>query len=371
MNILFIVTSCLELAMGMLEMCKYEFPAKRVILWGFFFIYVFTALRNKYSRNEKMVFCVLMLLGGLLYIHSGINTGIKAPVYIFALKEMDIKKLFRCMVITMLIMFGSIFILAIFFDFGTVCFYDVRKSRGFGGLRICYGFSNPNMFQIAFYGALSYMLFAFEDRMNWKKWAGIMAVYMGVSFFTNSLTGMLVGAITGIGVFVVSKVRNKYLPEILMATFCCMVAFFLVVSFLAAMDVEKGVLLNTINDFISGRMNQLKLYTNEEIYTLPYMENWKLFSSRSHKNFYDMGYIQIFYYYGVVVACCYLGFVIYAVNQARKKRNSFGIVLMIGLCMYLFMEARYFSNYLTRDFLLMISAGVMWGKNEERISMGI
>ena len=84
-----------------------------------------------------------------------------------------------------------------------------------------------------------------------------------------------------------------------------------------------------------------------------------------------MGYIQIFYYYGIVMACCYLGFVIYAVNQARRKRNSLGIVLIMGLCMYLFMEARYFSNYLTRDFLLMISAGVMWGKDEKRISMGI
>ena len=371
MKIVFIIVSCLELAMGMLEMCKYEFPAKRVILWGFFFIYVVTALRNKYSRNEKLVFGVTMLLGGLLYIHSGINTGIKAPVYIFALKGIDIKKLFRCMVMTMLTMFGAIFLLALFFEFGTVCFYDIRKNRGFGGLRICYGFSDPNMFQIAFYGSLSYVFFTFADRMSWKKCSCIMAVYMGVSFFTNSFTGMLVGAFTGIGVLAVRKIRIRYLPEILVIAFSGMLFFFLVVSFLAAMDVEKGLLLNAINQFISGRMNQLQLYTNDEIYVLPYIENWMLFSSRSHKNFYDMGYIQIFYYYGIVMACCYLGFVIYAVNQARRKRNSLGIVLIMGLCMYLFMEARYFSNYLTRDFLLMISAGVMWGKDEKRISMGI
>lgn len=371
MKSMFILASCLELAMGMLEMCKYEVPGKRIVLWGFFILYLLTALRNKYSWKEKIVFAIMVLLGGLLYIQSGINTGIKAPVYILALKAIDIKKLFRYMVITMLSMFGVIFLLAIFFDFGTLCFYDIRKNRGFGGLRFCYGFSNPNMFQISFYGALSYIFVAYGDRVNWKKWACIMVVYMGISFFTNSLTGMLVGAVTGIGVFLISKARNRHLPNILMGALVCMLVFYIVVSFLAAMDVEKGLLMNAINKFISGRMNQLQLYTNNEIYALPYMENWTLFSSKSHKNFYDMGYIQIFYYYGIVMACCYLAFVIYAVNQARRRRDSLGIVLIIGLCMYLFMEARYFSNYLTRDFLLVVSAGVMWGTDEKDIFMDV
>lgn len=371
MEQLFIFASCVELAMGMLEMCRYEFAAKRIILWGFFLIYLLTALKNKYSGNEKKIFFIMMLLGGLLYIHSGINTGMKATVYIMALKEIDIRRLFRYMVITMLIMFAAIFVLAIFFDFGMLYLYDKRENRGFGGLRFSLGFSNPNLLQIAFFGTLSYVFLICGDRISWKKWTCIMAVYMGVSFLTNSLTGMLVGGFVGISVLTVSKVKIRFCPELLMGAFICMLAFFIVVSFLAALDVEKGLLLNAINEFTSERMNQLQYYTNNEIYALPYMKNWTLFSSRSNKNFYDMGYIQIFYYYGIVLACCYLAFVIYSVRQAQRKKDALGIVLIMGLCMYLFMESQYFSNYLTRDFLLMVSAGVMWRTDEEKISLGI
>lgn len=368
----FIVASCMELALGMLEMCKYEFAARRILLWGFFFIYVLAALRNKYSQKEKLVFSVTMLLGGLLYLHSGINTGIKAPVYIFALKGMDQKKVFRYMLITMLSMFGVIFLLALRFDFGTLYIYDIRKNRGFDGLRFCFGFSNPNMFQFALYGALSYAIYIERDRMNGKRLACIMAVYMGISFFTNSRTGMLVAVFTSMGVFLISKLETqkyKYIVQIYESAFVCMLVFFLAISFLAAMDVEKGFFLNAINKFISERMNQLGFYTKDEIYALPYIENWTLFSGRGNKNFYDMGYIQIFYYYGIVEAVCYLAFVVYAVHQAQKRGNLLEIVILMGLCMYLFMEARYFSNYLTRDFLLMVSAGVVWGKHEKNISM--
>ena len=108
-------------------------------------------------------------------------------------------------------------------------------------------------------------------------------------------------------------------------------------------------------------MNQLELYTNTESYALPYIWNWHLFSARENKNWYDLGYIQLFYYYGTVLGCCYLAFVCFVVRKAWIRKDSLGILLITGLCIYLFMEARYFSNYLTSDYLLMVSALVLKG----------
>ena len=58
MRELFIMASCLELAMGMLDMCKYELPGKRYILWGFFLIYLLVALRRKYSNREIIILII-------------------------------------------------------------------------------------------------------------------------------------------------------------------------------------------------------------------------------------------------------------------------------------------------------------------------
>ena len=63
--------------------------------------------------------------------------------------------------------------------------------------------------------------------------------------------------------------------------------------------------------------------------------------------------IYIFYYYGIVISLIYISFIINAVNRARKRNDSLGMVLITGLSMYLFMETGYYSNYLTLDFLLM------------------
>ncbi len=367
----FIAASCFELAMGILDMCKYEIPMKRIILWIFFFFYLLTALRNQYTKMEKGIFAISLILGGIMYVKTGINTGIKAPVYMFALKEMDIRSLFKSFLITMVIMIVAIFSLSLLGVFGSVYFYDVRKDRGFNGLRFCFGFSNPNMLQIALYGVLTYVFLLYGKNIKIIHWIAIMAIYLGITYMTNSQTGFLVGIFIGIAVLVVSRMNWCNLSNLLMILFVGTLMAMLGISFLAAADVEKGYWLECINTFISGRMNQLHLYTNDEIYALPFIDNWHLFSSRSNKNFYDMGYVQIFYYYGTVMATLYLLFVVRAVEQARRRKDSIGILLIFGLCIYLFMEARYFSNYLTRDFLLMVSAAVMWGKYEKTVSESV
>ena len=73
-----------------------------------------------------------------------------------------------------------------------------------------------------------------------------------------------------------------------------------------------------------------------------------------------MGYIQIFYYYGIIPGICYLGFLFYAGYRAMRRNNVFGLLALLGFSIYLFMESLFFSNYLTRDFLLMISAIIVW-----------
>lgn len=367
----FIVASCVELAMGILEMCNFEFPMKRIVLWGFFFVYSLNMITNKYVKREKIAFAIVFILGILLYANTGINTGIKASVYVMALKGIDSKKLLKSFLWTAMSMVIGIIIGTLFFDFGDIFFWVKTRDEKISKMCICLGFSNPNRLQLLLYGILSYFLLLYGKAIGRLGMISTMAAYFFMAYLTDCKTGMLIGALLFIAVLSARKIKTDHLADILMIFFLIGLGIMMIVSFLAAANIEKGFWMNLINEFISGRMNQLEEYTSKAFYNLPFMESWSLFSSRNNRNGYDMGYIYIFYYYGIVMATVYLAFIVGSVERARRRKDSLGIVLIAGLCVYLFMETGYYSNYLTRDFLLITSAVVWWGKYEKTISESV
>ena len=96
-----------------------------------------------------------------------------------------------------------------------------------------------------------------------------------------------------------------------------------------------------------------------------------MFGSRQNQGGYDLGYVQIFYYYGIVPAICYLVFVMYAAVKAWKDKRAGQLVVLFGFSIYLFMENVYFSNFIPINFLLVYSAVIVWGiyEREEKKSV--
>ena len=66
---------------------------------------------------------------------------------------------------------------------------------------------------------------------------------------------------------------------------------------------------------------------------------------------------SFFYYYGIVPAAGYFVFLFSAFGRAVKRKDKFGCLVLAVFSIYLFTESLYFSNYLTRDFMLMAAAG--------------
>lgn len=372
-QILFYVASCMELAMGIWQFSQFHQSGiswSRYLLWGFLLIYLLMMFQNTYTAKEKLIFSIMMIFGVLLYWHTGINTGIKAPIYIMALKGIDCRYLAKGFHFTII---GSICFIVMYTWIvvpDSLYFYDIRSNRGFDGMRFCFGFSDPNLLQIVLFAALTFTFLIYGKRMRSRSLIISLILYFGITFLTDSQTGFLVGIFITFGMLIIRKNKWTRISDVYFIIFVTGMSVMLLISLLAAADIEKGFWMNHINHFISGRMNQLELYTNTQDYALPYIENWHLFSARENKNWYDLGYIQLFYYYGIVVGCCYLAFVCHAVREAWMKRDSLGILLITGLSIYLFMESRYFTNYLTSDYLLMVSAIVLKKETSEMDFVG-
>jgi hypothetical protein len=364
--VLFIIASCVELALGILKECNYELPGTRFILWGTLFVYLLMMCCNRYTKKELLLFAVFTSIGMVLYVSSGINTGIKAPIYILALKGVDCKKLYRIITFTLAILLvgivGLYFVNIFVFGDGIS---DYRLKSVYNGYS--FGFCNPNRFQVEMFSLMVFSLLQWNDRLKVP-----VRILGGVLYFTTCIlsdcnTGILVGGFVFILFWLLRYIKCEKWRNLLTIGVALSLIVMIAISVVGATGY-RGTVIEIIDKFISGRIGQLSEYNNEPFHLTGEIYNWRLFSTTLHKNVYDLGYVQLFYYYGYVPAVCYLFFVGYSIYVAWRNNKVLEILALWGFAIYLFMEAAYFSNYLQRDFLLMMAAYiVMWkGTDDEK-----
>lgn len=356
-EIIFYTVSSAELIMGLLDLCNVVLPFSRYMLWFFFLVYTVVMLRGHYSNKEKLLLVGLLFIGVLLYMSSGLNIGIKAPVYVYALKNVDIKKYCKITLIVLVASFFCIILASIFAGFGNLYMMDIRPYRGFNGLRYCVGFSNPNKTMAVILIIMLFFLHLYSEKIKWYAYLIIAGIYTFFYYLTDCKTAFFLGISIMLLSFCLHYLKWDGWNNAVFFLFLFIFSGMLLVSILAAFSYESSW-MDKINHFISGRMNQLERCNGSDEFPLPYVENWHLFSPRLNKNFYDLGYIQIFYYYGIIPALCYILFVIYSAVMAWKDKKTMQLVLLIGFTVYLFMESMYFSNFIPINFLLTYCAAI-------------
>lgn len=361
-EVVFIMASCMELLMAICEEYRLTVPYSRFILWLFFAIYFLRVLRTRYTKSEYAVLFIIMTIGVLCYFYSGVNAVIKAGIYAFALKEVDVRKLVKCMAVSLMIMVWVMFIRSVLIkDTSLQYLIDKRSNRGFDGIRYTFGFLNPNRFMGTFFTIV--MMFLSVGKADKKRVLifaiNICALDMFFYYFTDTRTVFYLLLFIELLYVLVVCVDNKIIQRAVVIIWGISFSAMLLVSFLAACKVENAI-LRVIDKFISGRIQQLGDTSFAKENALGYIENWHLFTSLENRAGYDLGYVHIFYYYGILTAGCLLILIAYAGNILIRKKEYANLVILCGLCIYMFMEIYFFSNYVTKNYLLIFCAAVLW-----------
>ena len=359
----FLVISAIELTMGLLDNCNVVIPMSRYILWIFLLYYGVMVVAQEHKRWEWILLIFLLGGGVLLYLNSGLNIGIKLPLYLYAMRDIDKEKYCKMVLLVLLGVTVCTAVAAKWSDFGSM-YFESGYDRGIGGYRYCLGYANPNRATGLVLMAMIFGLAAFGGKMSWKTYALSAAAFTILYLFTDSRTSYYIGMVMLAGGFVLKRIHGTRVCRAIFV--CTLIILFgmLLISFGAACHIDNDF-MRLVNKIISGRMNQLADYTGDERYVLPYIENWHLFGSRENHNGYDMGYVQLFYYYGVIPGICYVAFIVLGVVRAWKNQNDLFILLILGLCVFLFMEDMYFSNFVPMHFVMTFAAVIICNRNKE------
>ena len=114
--------------------------------------------------------------------------------------------------------------------------------------------------------------------------------------------------------------------------------------------------LKRLDDFLNGRI--LDLYwgsVNHE----GTVERWSLFSEARNNYYFDMGFVRVFYWYGILPAIVYFAMNLLLIWECYKKRDTSGFVMMVVLAVYTVVEAHIISVYIGRNYLLLLF-GAYW-----------
>ncbi len=350
----------LEIIIVIVDKSNYTNPIEGQLFRVTFLLATGKILCTKYSIKEWAVLGLFGILGVVSYKATGRNEILRIVAFIGACKGTDVKKLLKyvfyttmagCLLLMALSIAGIYGRLALEADFG----------RGYTQVRYCFGLGHPNALHCMFMMLVLLGLYLYNEKMKWYAYVILFAMNHALYLLTDSNTGML---ITFCGIFGGSVIHywkglkgKKWIYLAGAAVFLLCVGF----SVLAA-ESRFAEPDYVIYQFRNPLVAEVESHLNGRIRDLYYgsircegtTATWSLFSEPGNHYYFDMGFVRVFYWYGIVPGLVYVILNIWLIWRFYKNKDGMGLVMLVVLSVYTVVEAHLISVYIGRNYLLFL-----------------
>lgn len=352
----------IELLIVIVDKSAYINPYEGLLFRLTFVLFGIKILTTKYSRNEWIAMISIGLIAVVSYFINERDEAVRAVAFVVACKDIDLKKILKTTLIITAIGTVVLFILSatgIFGAFSVTANFGRGPSPGIVETRYCFGMGHPNAFQCMLFMMSTLIIYIYSENMNIVHFVLIFAINYISYLFTDSNTALLVLIATLAGVILLKYVKtlreNKLIYILGGAIFVSIVLF----SIYGAYAGTENAFMYKLDKLLNGRFQYAYIVENARL------ENWTLFANSENTEYFDQGYIRLFYWYGIIPAITYLLSNIYLIWQSYKKRDYVLLVIVVAYAVFSIMEAHIVSVYLLRNYLL-IWLGYYWYKGLEK-----
>jgi hypothetical protein len=354
-----------ELIVVIIDKSAYTNPYEGWIFRITFLLFAIKAVTTKYNRREVVTLIVCGLIAVISYLVNTRDEAVRAVMFVVACKDIDLKKMLK---VTLLVTgIGSIilFVLSATGIFGA---FSVTADYGRGTneaplieTRYCFGMGHPNAFQTMLLMITSLVLYLYSEKMKIYHFVLVEAINVVAYIFTDSKTSMLVVTAMIVGVAVMKYCKSLENNKIIYIFGTIIVVGVVVFSLYGAYvgNGEEGQFIYKLDKILNGRFQYAHYVDNAHI------ENWKLFALPGNEEFFDQGFIRLFYWYGIIPGILYIVANIYLIRQAYVNRDYSLMVIVVSYSVLSLVEAHLISVYLLRNYLL-IWLGYYWYRAERK-----
>lgn len=350
-DILFYIALVLEMLFVVLDKSDYSIPYETWLFRLTFLMFAVKIACTEYTLKEWICILAAGALGMVSFVMADREEIIRIVAFVAAMKGIDVKTaakvtfyetLAGCLIIVLLSLTGI---------YGTVSVTGLFRGGGIEETRYCLGMGHPNALHCMLFVLLVLGMALYNEKMKWYMYVLLHLLNIGVYLLTDSRTGMLMAAVAiCFGAFLRygKKIReNKLLYLLSIGVIICCV--FLTV-FVGIYGVEFPV-MRQIDIRINGRFQYGKSDGG--------IQFWSLFSNPENRNYFDMGYMRLFYWYGILPGSLYIVTLCIMVWNCYKQKAYDAFLVIMSFSAYMLIEAHTVSVYLGRNYILLFM-GAMW-----------
>ena len=381
-NLAFWLALLIEMVIVVVDKSDYTNPLEGQLFRVTFLLFAAKMVTVHRSWKERLWLLLFLLLGVVSWKMSGRNQILRIVTFVAACRGMDCRRVMK------LIFWSSaagsllLAVLALTGVFGSVTL--TGNIDGEITTRFCFGMGHPNSFHIMM--AMLALMGVYLYGRKLKNWQYAVLLLLDVLLFAlcRSMMGALAftGAVLGAWYCYHEKSDRasgqETVPDQSGApsrmsskdNLLCwsLEGFFilgLVFTIIGAIWGRKPGWVRFIDDhFLTGRVASLWDSTFHD----GTLSSWTLLGIRRNQNFFDLGWIRAIYWYGVIPAAIMIAVMFALLRAMRKRRDRMGFVLVIVACLFTVMEAHFISEYLGRNFILVLLAAyapVIYGNQKD------
>lgn len=303
---------------------------------------------TRYSFKEWLVMAAFFVLGAVSYFATGRNEIIRVTAFIAASKNIDLRTALKITFYTTLAGVAALVALSLTGSLGQV-FLETDYGRGGIERRYCFGLGHPNALHCMFWALLTLGIYLYWKKLKWYHCVILELANVGLYLLTVSRTGMAAASVT---VFIAMifcifpRLQEKkwvYVAGIL----CCGIC--VVFSVGAAVWGYEIPGMEWMDKYLTNRILWSHFWGNSSL--------WSMFSVPENMIYFDMGFIRLFYWYGIVPAIAYIVGKGYQLFFCMKKKDAAAFLVITMFVLYTVFEAHAVSVYIARDYALLLTIG--------------
>lgn len=350
-ELVFYVALTLEMLYVLVDKSELILPYETWLFRLTFLMFAVKIACTKYTLKEWICIFLMGVLGVVSFVVTDREEIIRIVALVAAFKGIDIKTVEKVTFYETLAGCLLIVFLSVTGIFGAVSVTGYFRGGGIEETRYCFGMGHPNALHCMFFAVLVLGMAIYYEKMKWYSFLMLLLLNFVVFKLTDSRTGMLMAlAAIALAAFLryAKKLREKKLLYVLSIIFivCCV----LLTVFVSIYGVEFPI-MRQIDIRINGRFQYGKSDGG--------MQYWSLFSSQDNQNYFDMGYMRIFYWYGIIPGILYTIILCVVIWNCRKQKAYDAFLVIMAFSAYMLIEAHAVSVYLGRNYILLFM-GAMW-----------
>lgn len=355
----FYIGLLLELLIVILDKSSWINPFEGQMFRVSFLFFALKITMTRYSFKEWTAILAAGLIAGICYLCSDRDEAVRVVVFVAAMKGVDYKKAmkltFWCTVFGMLVLAGlaGAGVLGEVWDAGEG--YGIKE----GSRRLCLGVGNSNALAIMVWALMTLGLYVYQEKMKWQYYC-LLIVLSGIvyklTFTRTTLLMMLFTLVAAAVLQYAPKLRERawvYICGVLMLL--AGIAFSVFAAYISDWPPFLPEPVRKLDSVLTGRISSIYPFENGG----GVLENWKLFGDPNYVEYFDMGYVRLFFWYGIIPGICCVVLLALLMWQCKKQKDAMGFVLVLVFCMFTVIEAHAVSVYIARNYVLFL-LGAYW-----------